>query len=122
MTEIEKIENHKDPNTESKNIEQSSPDSYWNDSQQLLVNSQQSTSTNEPTTAQKDFDLLEFAMIFFAVFLGFLAENTREHIVEKRKTKEFVESMVDDLKEDTANFQLTYLVNQVALQKTDSLI
>ena len=66
--------------------------------------------------------VLEFAMIFFAVFLGFVAENTRENIVERNKTKEFVESMVDDLKKDTANFQGTYLVNQITLEKVDSLI
>ena len=66
--------------------------------------------------------LLEFSMIFFAVFLGFLAENSREHIVERKKAKEFVQSMVDDLKKDTAIFELTYLVNRVALEKMDSLI
>lgn len=45
--------------------------------------------------------LLEFFMLFFAVFLGFLAENLRETIIEKSKEKEYVASMVEDLKQDS---------------------
>src|SRR6266581_4914367 len=42
--------------------------------------------------------LLEFIMLFLAVFLGFIAENFREHSVEGRKEKEYISSMVEDLK------------------------
>src|ERR1043165_8938482 len=35
---------------------------------------------------------LEFLMLFLAVFLGFLAENFREHRVEKERGKQFIES------------------------------
>ena len=45
---------------------------------------------------------LEFLMIFLAVTMGFLAENLREHIGEKKKEKEFVHGFVADLKTDTA--------------------
>jgi hypothetical protein len=45
--------------------------------------------------------LLEFLMIFFAVFLGFIAENIREESVEKHREKEYIESMINDLKTDT---------------------
>ena len=41
-------------------------------------------------------------MLFLAVFCGFLAENQREHMVEHRKEKEFMQSMIEDLKTDTA--------------------
>ena len=34
----------------------------------------------------------------------FLAENQREHIVEKHRAKEYMQSMLDDLKLDTAEF------------------
>jgi hypothetical protein len=44
---------------------------------------------------------LEFLMLFFAVFLGFLAENIREHKVEREREKEYIETMISDLKEDT---------------------
>lgn len=46
--------------------------------------------------------LLEFFMLFFAVFLGFIAENWREHLVENKKEKEYMHSLVLDLKTDTA--------------------
>jgi hypothetical protein len=46
--------------------------------------------------------VLEFFMLFLAVFLGFVAENIREHVTEGHKGKEYVESYYDDLKNDTA--------------------
>lgn len=46
--------------------------------------------------------VLEFLMIFLAVFLGFLAENWREHIVDRRREKELMTAFVNDLKLDTA--------------------
>jgi hypothetical protein len=45
--------------------------------------------------------LLEFIMLFLAVFLGFLAENLRERIVEHNIEKEYIHSLVEDLKSDT---------------------
>ena len=44
----------------------------------------------------------EFLMLFLAVFCGFLAENQREHMVEKQREKQYMRSMLDDLKRDTA--------------------
>jgi len=43
----------------------------------------------------------EFFMLFLAVFCGFLAENWREHIIEHNREKQYIQSMVADLKEDT---------------------
>jgi hypothetical protein len=48
--------------------------------------------------------LLEFFMLFLAVFLGFLAENQREHLVERRQEKGFVSSLLNDLRLDTGWF------------------
>src|SRR5215510_3488724 len=42
--------------------------------------------------------LWEFLMLFLAVFCGFLAENQREHYVEKLKAKQYIESFYDDLR------------------------
>ena len=42
-------------------------------------------------------------MLFLAVFCGFLAENLREHNVEKRKEKHNVETLVDDMIKDSVN-------------------
>ncbi|HEY8688481.1 MAG TPA: hypothetical protein VIM07_04540 [Chitinophagaceae bacterium] len=47
--------------------------------------------------------LLEFFMLFLAVFLGFMAENIRENNVERHREKEYIESLVKDVIADTAN-------------------
>jgi hypothetical protein len=46
--------------------------------------------------------LWEFLMLFLAVFCGFLAENLREHQVEHQREKQYMITMVEDLKSDTA--------------------
>jgi hypothetical protein len=58
--------------------------------------------------------LLEFTMLFLAVFLGFLAENLREQTVEHHREKEYIQSLVEDLKSDTlqANEVLIKLNNR----------
>jgi len=48
----------------------------------------------------------EFLMLFLAVFCGFTAENIREHKVEKSRGKEYIRSLYEDLKTDTANSSL----------------
>jgi hypothetical protein len=48
--------------------------------------------------------LLEFFMLFFAVTLGFFAENIREHYVEKHKAIVSVQNLYKDLKEDSSNY------------------
>ena len=49
--------------------------------------------------------LWEFLMLFLAVFCGFLAENKREHIVEHKREKSFMISLVEDLETDTAELK-----------------
>ncbi len=44
----------------------------------------------------------EFIMLFLAVFCGFLAEYQLEHKIEKDKEKQFIHTLLDDLKEDTS--------------------
>ncbi len=46
----------------------------------------------------------EFLMLFLAVFCGFLAENFREHQVEKERELVYVESLVKDYAYDTLQF------------------
>src|SRR5580698_4300651 len=41
--------------------------------------------------------LLEFLMLFLAVFLGFVAENLREQTVEHHREKVYIRSLVEDL-------------------------
>ena len=51
--------------------------------------------------------LFEFFMLFLAVFCGFLAENIREHEVEKRKGEQYILSFSEDLKKDTVQCDLS---------------
>jgi hypothetical protein len=48
--------------------------------------------------------VLEFIMIFLAVTLGFFAENLRVHIEDRAKEKDYMVSLVEDLKYDTARY------------------
>ncbi|SMD42776.1 hypothetical protein SAMN00777080_1341 [Aquiflexum balticum DSM 16537] len=45
----------------------------------------------------------EFFMLFLAVFCGFLAENYRESLSAKKIEKEYILSLIEDLKTDTTN-------------------
>jgi hypothetical protein len=53
---------------------------------------------------------LEFLMIFLAVFLGFVAENKREQLVDKKKAREYMSSLYQDLRIDDK--QLEALIPQ----------
>jgi len=66
--------------------------------------------------------LWEFLMLFLAVFCGFLAENFREHIVEKRREKQFMTSLLDDLKKDTTNFKKVITDYTFTNKRIDTLI
>lgn len=48
--------------------------------------------------------LLEFFMLFLAVFLGFVAENIREERVEHKRAHEFADRLLADLANDTSWF------------------
>jgi hypothetical protein len=65
--------------------------------------------------------LLEFLMLFLAVFLGFIAENWREHIVEKSRAKQFAKSLVEDLKRDTVELHNCKLHMTIIADALDSL-
>ena len=55
--------------------------------------------------------LLEGLMIFLAVTLGFFAETIRERISENNASKDYAQSIIEDLKKDTAllNFDMNEL-------------
>ncbi len=59
---------------------------------------------HHPNVEKKNFKeyVLEFIMIFLAVTLGFFAESIRENLTDHSKEKEYVQSMIADLKNDTA--------------------
>jgi len=56
----------------------------------------------------KDY-LLEFIMIFLAVTLSFFAESYREHILNQAKEKDYMKSMLVDLRNDSAQLSILKL-------------
>jgi hypothetical protein len=46
-------------------------------------------------------------MLFLAVFCGFLAENFREHTIEKERERKYMQSLARDVKADVS------LINQL---------
>ncbi len=59
-------------------------------------------------------------MLFLAVFCGFLAEWKLENTIEHHREKQFIHSLVEDLKRDTARLTLYIRFNQGILNYCDS--
>ena len=57
----------------------------------------------------------EFLMLFLAVFCGFIAENFREHNVEKQRGKQYIRSFYEDLKTDTATLSAVIDADNIKL-------
>ena len=66
--------------------------------------------------------LLEFLMLFLAVFLGFLAENQREHFVEAHRAKDYARSFLSDLGGDTLEVQTAFKSESFRIACIDSII
>src|SRR5882757_2070612 len=64
----------------------------------------------------------EFLMLFIAVFCGFLAENYREHVVEREKENQYMHAMIEDLKSDTARIAHLILEDNINQPRIDSLM
>ncbi len=66
--------------------------------------------------------LLEFMMIFLAVFMGFVAENIRESLGDKSKEKEYIASFIEDLSADTATLHEQIPLMKASRRGLDTLI
>ena len=66
--------------------------------------------------------LLEFFMLFLAVFLGFIAESYRETLVDKEKEHHYIQNLVIDLKADTADVNFAIYYNQLWSHHLDSAL
>ena len=64
----------------------------------------------------------EFLMLFLAVFCGFLAEYQLEHIIERDREKQFIATLIEDLKSDTAQLAETISYKRSREKMCDSLI
>ena len=65
--------------------------------------------------------LLEFFMLFLAVFLGFIAENIRENSIEHEREAQYMISMRKDLGQDIRNISLDIANRREKHQIADSL-
>jgi hypothetical protein len=65
--------------------------------------------------------LWEFLMLFLAVFCGFLAEYQLEHVIENKREKQYIASMIEDAKTDTTNIEIAIKENNVRISHLDSL-
>ena len=65
--------------------------------------------------------LFEFLMLFFAVTLGFIVENQREHYVEHKRAKVFARLLVDDLSADISELNKAAKVLNKIIVAGDSL-
>jgi hypothetical protein len=63
----------------------------------------------------------EFLMLFLAVFCGFLAEYQLEHKIERDREKEYILSMIEDVKTDTSNIHTALAYNSTRIYRLDSL-
>ena len=66
--------------------------------------------------------LFEFLMLFLAVFAAFIAENLREHYTEHKKAREYISSMIEDLKQDTSMLNLRIIYYNNAVKGIDTIL
>ena len=78
---------------------------------------------HHPTHKKKWVEyLLEFFMLFLAVTLGFFAENIREHMAEKELEKEYMISMLEDLRSDTPILKSVINEFELSHSSVDSVV
>ena len=64
----------------------------------------------------------EFFMLFLAVTLGFFVENQREHFIEHKREKQYMQSMLEDLIQDTLEINRISLLNTTHINYIDTLL
>lgn len=65
--------------------------------------------------------ITEFLMLFLAVSLGFVAENLREHQIEKERGEAYLVELKTDLKNDSINLQNLAFVVETQKEAADSI-
>lgn len=78
---------------------------------------------HHPTHKKKWLEyLLEFWMLFLAVSLGFVAENVREHYIEKERAHELLGSVMNDVKSNIKLIDSLVAGNNAIMLKNDSAL
>jgi hypothetical protein len=78
---------------------------------------------HHPEVEKKSFKeyLLEGLMIFLAVFMGFIAENIREHIADNEREQQYMESLVRDLALDAAALKAGFPLKEKRIEAIDTV-
>lgn len=66
--------------------------------------------------------VLEFAMIFLAVTMGFFAENIREGVTNRKKEKHYLYSLAEDITSDTTQLHGYIVFKKKVMRYCDSLL
>lgn len=66
--------------------------------------------------------IIDFLMILCAILLGFFSENLRDKQEDRIEEKEYMYSMLNDLKEDTLNLNITLKNHQNLIAGLDTLL
>jgi hypothetical protein len=69
----------------------------------------------------KDY-FFDFFMLFLAVTLGFFVNNLNDGLAERKREKQYMISLINDLRIDTAEIQSTYLNIKIQIVGIDSLM
>jgi hypothetical protein len=79
---------------------------------------------HHPDVEKKNFKgyILEGLMIFLAETMGFIAENIREQITEHKNAKILAQSMLEDIKKDTASLHMVIAFSYQKLSASDSIL
>ena len=64
----------------------------------------------------------EFLMLFLAVFCGFLAEYQLEHVIENKREKQFIVSLVRDVEMDIESLKQASDIRKTYINYYDSLV
>jgi hypothetical protein len=64
----------------------------------------------------------EFLMLFLAVFAGFLAEYKLEHVIEHDREKQYIVSLIEDLKDNDRQISDGLMVQEKRIAMMDSMI
>jgi hypothetical protein len=126
MPEIESVqeENFKEENVNENISREQIIETTQPETQNPQLETENMEVHHHPKVEKKNFKeyFLEFVMIFLAVTLGFFAESLREHLVNSEKERGYMESMIQDLKKDTAEATETIALQSLLLKKMDSAL
>src|SRR5437773_1038348 len=64
---------------------------------------------------------LEFFMLFLAVSAGFFVENFRDHLVDRKHEKEYMQSLLNDLSTDITRIDSVIFRDTETKRQCDSL-